>query len=108
MLLHHSVLLKFHGAAAMAFLVVFGTLIPTHIKKGIAAKKNRISGGLLIGFFSALIVTGYLLYYAGNEDVRAFSSQFHIYLGLASVVILVPHVLYRYQRKIYRVMRASI
>ncbi len=107
-LLNRSVLLKFHGAAAMVFLVVFGMLLPTHVKKGIAAKKNRASGSLLIGSLAALIVTGYFLYYAGSEGVRTFSSQLHTFLGLASPVVLVAHVLYRYKRKIYRVIRASI
>ena len=87
-------LLKIHGAAAMAFLVVFGVLIPTHIKKGIAAQRKLFSGFAVIGIMAALTVTGYALYYAGGVNMRAVASGIHTFIGVASPGLLALHVLY--------------
>src|SRR5262245_39747285 len=50
--------LKAHGAAAMVFLVVFGTLLPTHVRRGWHRKINRSSGVVFIALNVLLIATG--------------------------------------------------
>ena len=50
-------LLKTHGGAAMAVLVVLGTLLPIHVKRSWAARKNRSSGAGLLSIFGILTVT---------------------------------------------------
>src|SRR5882672_6962057 len=75
-------LIQLHGAAAMLALVIVGTLIPHHMKRAWRAKLNRGNGVLLIAFIVALTLTGYGLYYAGGESLRAAASFAHIAFGL--------------------------
>src|SRR5437879_2284855 len=51
--------LKLHGAAAMAALIVLGTLIPTHVKRGWRAQRYRTNGIFLVAVCLLLIGTGY-------------------------------------------------
>ena len=91
-------LLAIHGAAATVFLVVFGTLLPTHIRKSTAAKRNLPSGRVLTGTVWALVATGYALYYAGNDTARSIASWLHSAIGTAAPILLVWHILYRRKR----------
>lgn len=85
-------LLPLHGAAAMIALVVIGTLIPLHIKRGWQARLNRRNGFLQIAFIALLTVSGYALYYAGGESLRAAASYIHAGLGLAFPAMLIWHI----------------
>lgn len=85
--------LKIHGAAAMAFLVVFGVLIPTHMQKNWQGKINRLSGSIFVGVNLILIVTGYGLYYFGGEACREMAHWIHIALGIAFPGFLLWHIL---------------
>jgi hypothetical protein len=82
---------KIHGAAAMLALVVLGALWP-HVKRGWKAAKNRFSGVALIGLNGFLVATGYGLYYAADEDFRAWLSRWHGWIGLGTLVLLPGHV----------------
>jgi cation transport ATPase len=84
--------LNVHGAAAMAMLVLLGTLIPLHVRRGWQMKRNRTSGSLLLAFNAILTITGYALYYAGAEQLRNWSSRVHLILGLAIPILLAAHV----------------
>lgn len=101
-------LLKAHGAAAMAVLVVIGTLLPIHVKRGWLAGHNRLTGVGLLVFFGALTLTGYGLYYLGEESVRAFTSLAHIWLGLALPAILAWHVIHGHRLRKSGKLRRSI
>lgn len=85
-------LLKLHGAAAMVSLIVLGTLIPLHMRRGWRARRNRGSGGGMVALCLGLILTGYALYYAGGEGFRALASTVHITLGLAFPTAIVWHI----------------
>src|SRR5258708_34589324 len=63
--------MKIHGAAAMAILVLVGMLLTGHVRFAWRASRNRGNGSLFLGTFGILTVTGYGLYYAGGERVRA-------------------------------------
>ena len=86
-----ALLSKIHGAAAMMALVLLGYLV-THIRKGWKAKKNRLSGATLLSVYLFLILSGYGLYYAGDEDLRRFISHWHAWIGLAMVALLPIHM----------------
>jgi hypothetical protein len=86
--------LRVHGAAAILFLVVFGTLFPIHMRSGWRQKKNRASGGFLVSVLLALIATGWGLYYIGYEALRPAMSFVHTYLGLLLPLIIYLHVLF--------------
>ncbi|HMJ05834.1 MAG TPA: hypothetical protein VK474_06215 [Chthoniobacterales bacterium] len=87
-----SWVLKAHGAAAMATLLLVGTLLPMHVKFAWRARRNLRSGLTLLGIFGFLILTGYGLYYAGGEELRAWTSQAHLWVGLALPLFLGGHV----------------
>lgn len=85
-------LMKLHGAAAMLALVLLGTLLMHHIPAGWATLKNRASGVLALGAMASLVVSGYLLYYAGGESLRSFASQSHLWVGVAAAVVVALHI----------------
>ena len=87
-----SWMLKIHGAAAMATLLIIGTLLPYHVKFAWRAKRNRRTGSTLLVVFGFLILTGYGLYYSGDERLRAWTSDSHLYVGLALPLLLALHV----------------
>lgn len=85
-------MLKLHGAAAMAFLVAMGILIPTHIRRGWQARRNHLNGSFFLSVVGLLALTGYGLYYLGDEQWRDGASWLHIVLGLASPALLIWHI----------------
>jgi hypothetical protein len=87
-----SWLQKAHGATSMLALILFGTLFVTHIQRGWQARRNRRSGGSLFILFAFLVVTGYALYYSGNETFRALASSTHLWVGLFFPAIVALHV----------------
>ena len=54
-------MLRLHGAGAFGFLVVFGSLIPVHIKRGLQARQNRVTGLAAPVLLIAHIVRGHWL-----------------------------------------------
>jgi thiosulfate reductase cytochrome b subunit len=84
--------MKIHGAAAMAVLVLIGMLITGHVRLAWRARRNRGNGSLLLTAFAILTVTGYGLYYAGGEALRAWASWIHMAVGLALPLIVMVHI----------------
>ena len=84
--------LQLHGAAGMLALVLFGSLLPAHMLRAWALRRGRRSGGLLAALFVLLTVTGYGLYYAGGESLRAWISVVHWSVGLGVPALLAAHV----------------
>jgi cation transport ATPase len=87
-----SLMLKLHGAGAMAALILLGALI-NHVRKGWKARKNRASGLTLLLVVGFLVVTGYGLYYSGDEQLRTLISQWHAWIGLGLFLLVPAHVL---------------
>ena len=85
-------MLRLHGAAAMAGLIIYGSLLPVHIRRAWSIRRNIVLGIGLVAFMLLLTVTGYLLYYAGDENTRPVISAAHWILGLAVPALLVWHV----------------
>ncbi len=85
--------LKFHGAAAMLFLVVLGTVLPVHARRAWHARLNHRTGLTVLGLALILVLTGYALYYAGSETLRPWLSLGHWAVGLAGVPLLVLHAM---------------
>ena len=84
--------LRVHGAAAMLFLIVLGSLIRTHIMHGWNLQRNRRTGVVMITTVTVLTVTGYALYYAGGEATRPLFSTLHWVLGLGCPALLFWHI----------------
>jgi hypothetical protein len=87
-----SLMMKIHGAAAMAALILLGALL-NHIRRGWSIGKNRSSGVTLLTAYLFLILTGYGLYYCGDEQLRGMISRSHSWIGCGLVILIPGHVL---------------
>lgn len=81
-----------HGVCAAAFLVGFGTVLPGHVRRAWNGHRNRISGSVFFGVLAVLTLTGYALYYTGDEAARALVSVVHWALGLGFPALMAWHV----------------
>ena len=84
--------LRLHGACAMLFLVVLGSLLPIHVRRGWHQRRNLLAGGVVSAVALLLIASGYALYYYGGEDARPWISACHWLLGLGTPLLLVWHI----------------
>ncbi len=84
--------MKLHGAAAMAFLVILGTVMLHHVPAGWKQNDQRPSGGSLLIVCGVLVISGWGLYYLGNEEWRHWTRTIHSIIGLLLPVILFLHV----------------
>ena len=85
---NHSILIV-HGFAAYFFVLLFGAMMPNHIKAGWKNKRNRISGGLMVAVMSLLLISGLFLYY-GNET-RDAALWVHWVIGCCLVLLFPLH-----------------
>lgn len=90
--------LRAHGAFAFATLWALGLLWGAHVLNGWGAKRRRWSGAGLLGFLLFLTLTGYLLYYAGGDELRAVISPLHWVVGLGAPVLFILHRFAREKR----------
>ena len=88
-------LLRAHGAAAMLTLVTIGSLLAIHVPSGWRLGTNLRSGIGMLAAMAGLALTGWLLYYASGESLRAWSSWVHIVIGAAAPLFLVWHLAWR-------------
>ena len=84
--------LKLHGAAAMVFLLVLGSLVRGHLRTGWRMRLNRPSGATVTAANAWLVVSGWGLYYIGAESWRPAISSSHWIVGLVLPVVLAVHV----------------
>ena len=84
-------LLKAHGLAMIAALLAIGGLLAAHVTAGWEVRRQRVKGIALGATVLVLTATGYLLYYASNEQLRESASTIHWVLGLGSPVIFLWH-----------------
>jgi hypothetical protein len=83
--------LKLHGAFGFAAIWLFGLLWAAHIVASWSGRRHRITGGLLVIAIGWLLLSGYLLYYLGDENVRARISQLHWGIGLTIPLAFAAH-----------------
>jgi hypothetical protein len=83
--------LRAHGAFAFASLWLLGFLSVAHVGGRWAWRRQRRSGLVLLAIYVWLVLTGYLLYYAGGDAFRAAVSLSHWTVGLAALVFLLLH-----------------
>lgn len=84
--------LKVHGAFAFAATWFFGLLWGTHITIGWrSGRRRRASGGALTALILFLILSGYLLYYIGDDTARSVVSVAHWSTGLVCPLLYWVH-----------------
>ena len=74
-------------------------ILAQHARWAWRARRSRRSGAMILGFAAPLIVTGYLLYYAGAETRNA-ASRLHQILGLMAPAGLVAHIALGRRRRV--------
>jgi hypothetical protein len=84
--------LTIHGLSAAMWLLLIGSLVPLHVKYAWRARRNRTNGVFFISIVTVLIITGYGLYYIGNEQLRSWTSWIHLVVGLALPFLLIFHI----------------
>ncbi len=87
-----ATLLMIHGGGAMVTLLLLGALVPIYLRYGWRRRTNLATGIAMAAVCAILIVTAFGLYYLGSETVRPVMSNVHLWLGLASPVLLVGHI----------------
>lgn len=76
-------MMKLHGLFLIPALLGIGAMFVAHIPKGWDHRAQRVAGVVLTTALAVLVTTGYLLYYAGGEALREWSSRIHWTIGLA-------------------------
>ncbi|MFC5489484.1 hypothetical protein [Dokdonella soli] len=82
--------LRLHGAGAFAGLWLIGLLWAIHLVPGWKSRR-RPSGIVLSGLLSVLVLSGYLLYYAGGDRMHEVVALVHWLVGLALPLPLLLH-----------------
>lgn len=93
--LHHPaepVMLTIHGLSAALMMIAFGTVIPGHVTRAWAMRRNIVTGVSILSFMIFLSGTGYFLYYLSDEQIRAVTAVSHWGLGLAFPFLGVVHI----------------
>lgn len=88
-------MLRLHGAALIPALLGFGALFVVHIPKGWKNRRQRLIGIGLTTLVALLILSGYLLYYAWDDDLRGLVSLIHWAVGLGVPIIFIWHYVSR-------------
>ncbi len=83
-------LLALHGFVAYLALVLLGSL-SHHIASGWKANRFRVSGGVLVALAAVLAISGWGLYYLGDESWRAITHTIHLVVGLAAPLGWMAH-----------------
>ena len=86
--------MKLHGAAAMLVLWLVGTMLHLHIRRGLAAGRNRSAGWSMIILLGFLATTGYALYYIAGEESRPVWSVLHWAAGLLLPAMVWLHIFF--------------
>ncbi|MEO8157471.1 MAG: hypothetical protein ABI648_06715 [Betaproteobacteria bacterium] len=81
-----------HGLCAAIFLIGFGSVMPGHVRRAWAGRRNRISGAFFFTLLAILMGTGYGLYYLGDESTRSTVSTVHWMIGLGIPVLMGWHI----------------
>lgn len=86
-------MLRLHGFVLIPALLGIGTLLLAHVPFGWKYRAQRVAGIALAGAMTVLILSGYLLYYLGDETLRPMVSLTHWALGLGGPVVFGWHYL---------------
>lgn len=84
-------MMRLHGAAMIAALLGAGSLLVVHVWRGWTHRSQRAPGLALVIILGVLIVTGYLLYYAGDDTLRWWVSAAHWVIGIAVLPLFLLH-----------------
>ena len=84
--------LRTHGAAALISVFIAGHLYASHVRPAWRSRRKRGSGLTLSAVIVALILSGYLLYYAGGDELRDLVANAHLWIGVAAPLPFLFHL----------------
>lgn len=82
-----------HAASYFVMLFLLGALWTVHMRAGWVRRENVLSGGLLLGAFGLLALSGLGLYYLGDASLGSLALAAHLLAGLGLPGLLVAHIL---------------
>ncbi len=85
-------MLRLHGGAAMATLVLLGSVLGSHVLRFWRHGQNRTAGALFLGALALLGASGYGLYYLDDQWLRGWTREAHIAIGLAALPVFLWHL----------------
>lgn len=91
-------MLQLHGLFLIPILLGVGGILFGHMGRGWRQSGKRLSGLLTLTVFSLLAITGYLLYYTGNDLIRDAAKYAHWVVGGAAPILLIWHMIIRARR----------
>lgn len=80
-----------HGLGAFCALLLFGSLLPLHVRHGLRQRRNRSTGIALLMTLPLLILTGWGVYYVSNESLARWTSALHVIVALPISAFLAWH-----------------
>lgn len=86
-------MMKAHGLLLIPALLGIGGMFVAHIPKGWSHPHQRVAGIVLCIVLGIVVASGYLLYYLGDENARAWTSIAHWSIGLGLPAIFLWHYL---------------
>lgn len=86
-------MMKLHGLVLIPALLGIGGMFVAHIPKGWAHQPQRVAGITLCAVLAVLIVSGYMLYYVGDDVLREWTSLAHWIIGIALPAAFLWHYL---------------
>jgi len=84
-------MMRLHGFVLLPALLGVGGMFVAHIPKGWDHARQRIAGVVLGTVLGLLILSGYLLYYVGDDRARDWVSKAHWIVGLGLPVVFIWH-----------------
>lgn len=84
-------LIKIHGVFAAIALLLFGSLLSTHVRVAWQRRRNRTSGALAVMLLILLGASGLGLYYA-DYDNREWIHTAHWWIGVVAMMLLPAHI----------------
>lgn len=82
-----------HALSFLSILGLVGAVWAVHIRAGWVRRENVRSGLLLLAAFGLLSLSGLGLYYAGGENLAAWSAVAHLLAGGLLPLLFVAHLL---------------
>jgi hypothetical protein len=95
-LLHQ--LMIFHGILGYLVAVAVGLFLAQHVGAGWRARRSRATGISLLALFATLMASALVLYYSGDDSLRALASLAHQIVGVGLVLAVPAHVMQRVRK----------
>ncbi len=87
----HSYLVV-HGTSAAFALLAIGAVLPGHLRVAWLARRNRLSGMVMLLVMGLLMLSGLMLYY-GSEEMRDAAVLTHWIVAVAAIAALPLHLI---------------